>query len=181
MRRLLAALVFIVGCHDDPPSTLYDHERLAEPSTQLPLVVTRIEREYDAYRSDRHDIPIYIARLIRENARAQDIPLGLAFALVKLESGFVPWAVSHAGAIGLSQVMPPTGLEHCGLTENQLYDPARNLLCGFGYLRMLHDRHGDWSVALAAYNVGDARRARAWRTGEPDGARYAARIIEDAS
>ena len=159
----------------EPPSTY-------RATTSLPLsdVVARVHLEYDRSRAARHDIPLYMATLIRETATQEKIPLGLAFSLVRLESNFIPWAVSHAGAIGLTQVMPPTGREHCGLSPGQLKDPRLNVPCGFSYLRMLHDRHRDWSVALAAYNVGDARRARAHLTGEPDGSWYAQTVLDGA-
>lgn len=181
MRIILALFAFLLAFNlvmesdrEDPPSTEY---RVTSSWDE----VARVHSEYDGYRAHRHRIEIDIARVIRQTATDQGIPLGLAFSIVDIESDFITDAVSHAGAVGLTQVMPATGLAHCDLTRSQLFDPELNVPCGLSYLKMLHDRYGDWSVALAAYNVGDARRKRAWRTGEPDGSSYAARVLEGAS
>jgi len=71
-------------------------------------------------------------------------------ALVKNESGGNPEAVSPAGAIGLTQLMPGTA-EGLGVDP---YDPEQNLLGGARYLRQQFDRFGSWDLALAAYNAG---------------------------
>lgn len=119
------------------------------------------------------------ARLIREAADRHGIPHRIAFRLVWVESRFNPEAVSHAGALGLSQVMPPTGAAHCGLTPVELFDPHLNLDCGLSYLAMLHRRFGAWVPALASYNVGAARHLRAHTTGEPDGLGYARLVLRE--
>lgn len=73
-------------------------------------------------------------------------------ALVQAESGFNPAAVSHAGAQGLTQLMPSTA-RMLGV-ENPL-DPAQNLAGGAKYLsQMLREFNGDVKLALAAYNAG---------------------------
>jgi soluble lytic murein transglycosylase-like protein len=151
------------------------------PALNGDTIVTRIQREYDEYRAHRHNIDREMAESIRHAATSNNIPLGLAFSLVKVESSFTTTAVSHAGAVGLTQVMPATGVAHCGLQRAELLEPEPNLHCGMSYLRMLFDRYSDWSVALAAYNVGDTRRRRAHLTGEPDGSWYAERVLDGSS
>jgi soluble lytic murein transglycosylase-like protein len=65
-------------------------------------------------------------------------------AVVWIESGARPYAVSSKGAVGLMQIMPKTyaGLRtryHLGPNP---YDPRDNILAGVAYLRELQDFTG---------------------------------------
>ncbi len=71
-------------------------------------------------------------------------------ALVHAESRFCPTAVSHAGAIGLGQLMPGTA---ASLGVNP-WDPLQNLWGTASYLRQKYLEFDDWTLALAAYNAG---------------------------
>lgn len=95
-------------------------------------------------------------------------------ALVAVESGGDPFAISRAGAVGLTQLMPATAREQAtrlgvaDFDEEQLTDPALNLRLGASYLaRMLKRFDGDEAFALAAYNAGPQRVLR-WREAAPD-------------
>lgn len=90
---------------------------------------------------------------IERAADANDIDPTLLNALVWVESDFDPNAVSHAGAIGLAQLMPDTA---AGLGVDP-YDPAQNLEGGARFLSAMIDRFGRTDLALAAYNAGPAR------------------------
>lgn len=175
---IIAASVAVVfsSCTSKPETVDYVHEHRG-PNVVLAETVERIHSEYDLFQAYSRSITVRLARLIRESATKQGIPSNIAFALVDLESDFIRTAVSPAGALGLTQVMPPTGLEHCGLRPDQLLQVELNLDCGFSFLSMLHARYDSWSLALAAYNVGPARLTRAHRTGEPNGAWYASKIL----
>lgn len=81
----------------------------------------------------------------------------LLASLVWAESGFQPAAKSHAGAIGLAQLMPATA---AGLGVDP-HDPAQNLEGGARFLRSMLDQFGTPALALAAYNAGPGRVARA--------------------
>jgi soluble lytic murein transglycosylase-like protein len=81
----------------------------------------------------------------------------LLAALVWTESNFRPDAVSHAGAIGLAQLMPGTA---AGLGVDP-WDPVHNLDGGTRYLRTQLERFGRVDLALAAYNAGPNRVERA--------------------
>ncbi len=81
----------------------------------------------------------------------------LLAGLVQAESGFRPDAVSHAGAIGLAQLMPGTA-DGLGVDP---HDPVQNLDGGARYLREQLDRFGSVELALAAYNAGPGRVAQA--------------------
>jgi soluble lytic murein transglycosylase-like protein len=77
----------------------------------------------------------------------------LLASLVWTESNFRPDAVSHAGALGLAQLMPGTAR---GLGVDPR-DPLQNLDGGARYLRTQLDRFGRVDLALAAYNAGPGR------------------------
>jgi soluble lytic murein transglycosylase-like protein len=83
-------------------------------------------------------------------ARRHGIPEDLFLRLVQQESGWNPGAVSHAGAIGLAQLMPETAVR-LGVDPE---DPLENLDGGARYLRQQYDRFQSWRLALAAYNAG---------------------------
>lgn len=71
-------------------------------------------------------------------------------ALIQAESRYCPTAVSHAGAIGLGQLMPGTA-EALGVNP---WDPLQNLWGTANYLRQKYLEFEDWTLALAAYNAG---------------------------
>jgi soluble lytic murein transglycosylase-like protein len=78
-------------------------------------------------------------------------------ALVAVESGFRPRAVSSAGAAGLTQLMPGTARE---LGVEDRFDPADNLRGGAEYLARQLLKFQDLRLARAAFNAGPARVER---------------------
>lgn len=123
-----------------------------------------------------HDVPSELlalaypldfpAVLDAEARKAGLDPLFVA-ALVRVESLWEPGAVSHAGALGLTQVMPATGeaiaaaLDVNGFTPSQLLQPSVSLQFGAHYIGEQVRQFGEPFVALAAYNGGPSRAA-AW-------------------
>lgn len=97
------------------------------------------------------------AQPIVDAATAAGVDPALLASLVQHESGFDPQARSHAGAIGLGQLMPATA---AGLGVDP-HDPAQNLAGSARYLREQLDRFGTAELALAAYNAGPSRVAQA--------------------
>lgn len=89
-------------------------------------------------------------------AQAAGIDPELLTAVVWTESGFQADAVSPAGAIGLTQLMPGTA-DQLGVDP---YDPYQNLEGGARFLRTMIDRFGRLDLALAAYNAGPVRVSR---------------------
>jgi soluble lytic murein transglycosylase len=107
-------------------------------------------------------------------------PLLLA-ALIRQESLWDARAVSIADAVGLTQVIPPTGaaiaqaLGRPTFHVEHLFDPALSLRFGAFYLREQLDTHGSPVRALAAYNAGPRNAAR-WAEGAVDDADFVANI-----
>jgi soluble lytic murein transglycosylase-like protein len=93
------------------------------------------------------------AAAIEATAARHGLDGRLLAALVWTESNFQPDAVSHAGALGLAQLMPGTAR---GLGVDPR-DPLQNLDGGARYLRAQLDRFGRVELALAAYNAGPGR------------------------
>ena len=100
--------------------------------------------------------------LIRAAAERSGLDADLVKAVVAVESGFEPTAVSDKGAVGLMQVLPATG-ERYGVRpdrrrsiEQKLADPAINLDVGTRYLADLRRQFAARpELALAAYNAGE--------------------------
>ena len=93
------------------------------------------------------------AAAIDAAAAAHGVDGRLLAAVVWTESGFRPDAVSHAGAIGLAQLMPGTA-RGLGVEPR---DPLANLAGGAAYLHAQLQAFGRADLALAAYNAGPGR------------------------
>ena len=100
----------------------------------------------------------------------------LLHALVIVESGYRPDAVSSAGAGGLTQLMPGTAVE-LGVADR--FDVDQNLDGGADYLARQLNRFGDVRLALAAYNAGPGRVARLGRVPEiAETQTYVVRVVD---
>src|SRR5687767_3129872 len=104
----------------------------------------------------------YLHHIVGE-IEARGMPLELALLPV-VESAFNPVAYSRARASGLWQFIPDTGRRY-GLKQNWYYDGRRDVMAStnaaLDYLQFLVDEFdGDWLLAVAAYNCGEARVAR---------------------
>jgi soluble lytic murein transglycosylase-like protein len=90
---------------------------------------------------------------IRYAAAQYQIPEALLHAVITAESAYDPQAISHAGAVGLMQLMPETARRYGVGNRN---DPAANVRGGTRYLHdLLVMFDNDLLLALAAYNAGE--------------------------
>lgn len=147
-------------------------ERIRNGFTMSDVDHVSVDREVEWF--VRH--PAYLDRTFKRGERylhyivneieARKMPLELALLPI-VESAFNPVAYSRARASGLWQFIPATGRRY-GLKQNWYYDGRRDVLAAttaaLDYLEFLvAEFDGDWLLAVAAYNAGEAGVARAVR------------------
>ena len=103
----------------------------------IPMVSTHKSRSANGYRA-----------LAAVSSERYGVPVSLIMAIMETESSFNPFAVSHAGAYGLMQVMRDTagrdvftriyGRDYSP-DHNYLLNPAKNIDAGTAYLSILRD------------------------------------------
>ncbi|HEX6638265.1 MAG TPA: lytic transglycosylase domain-containing protein [Steroidobacteraceae bacterium] len=109
---------------------------------------------------DRDERMLILKNVFCEANRAGEIriPPGLLMAIIDIESAFNRYAVSHAGAVGLMQVMP-FWPESLGMRRHQLIKAPENIRMGCAILRFYLKREGNnISRALARYNGSTGKR-----------------------
>jgi len=94
--------------------------------------------------------------LLRKVLRQADVPLELAY-LPHVESSFDVDAASHAGAIGLWQLMPETAKQRLLRVDAKVDErkhPYKATAAAAGYLRDAFDQLQSWPLAITSYNYG---------------------------
>ena len=110
---------------------------------------------------------------VSKYAYEYNVPEPVILAVIKVESGFNPRAVSYDKdgeiiAMGLMQMVPKTFEWLCSdehlderLHEDDLFEPEISIKYGTYYLSYLHKKFDrNWDTALAAYNGGEGNVAK---------------------
>ena len=111
--------------------------------------------------------PFPYRELVQREAKEWGLDPFVIAAIIRQESAFKADIVSHAGAVGLMQVMPPTGAELArrhgpsGFHEANLTSPEVNLHLGAAFFVDMSARYkDDLPLVLSAYNAGPTRATR---------------------
>ncbi len=133
-------------------------KEVAKPVEPEPPKLPEHTSNYGAAQINAANRALY-APLIEKAAAQYQLDPALVHAVITVESGYNPQAVSPAGASGLMQLMPDTARRH---GVKNIFDPAENIQGGTRYLRFLLDMFkNNLDLALAGYNAGEHAVAQA--------------------
>ena len=165
-------MIAVPGASHDPVADyLLTSLRWEQPLTlcgePVPLddrqVAERLEKEMLVSLDNRHQVILWLKRttryfpfiehVLKENGLPEDLKyLAIAESALRLHAG------SRKGAMGVWQLMPETARKY-GLTVSDRIDERRNVYqstpAAAAYLKDLYGRFQSWSLALAAYNMGE--------------------------
>jgi soluble lytic murein transglycosylase-like protein len=128
---------------------------LSFQSNTTPALTAKPSAKPTSQQTILHQRSLQIRPLVDTIANLHNVDSDLVMALIEIESGFNPHAISPKGARGLMQLMPATASRYGMRDTKELLDPARNLDIGVRHLKDLLVAHnGQWALAMASYNAG---------------------------
>ncbi|MGH2417219.1 MAG: lytic transglycosylase, partial [Candidatus Limnocylindria bacterium] len=142
------------------PSRILASQRLAIPGARAPAAQVAVASGMPASMAARVADRAVVRQVITEEANRYGVPVAFALAVAWQESGWQQEVVSHAGAVGVMQLMPDTA-EWVGEAmlghPVQINDTRHNIRAGVRLLAYYLDRYaGDRNRVLAAYYQGQA-------------------------
>ena len=155
------AAAIAAGAAAEPPRRVTSVVRADARSGRLVRSVTVAPRDVTprapgaAARPAAERIPL--GEMIDKAAREYGVDPLLVHAVIQVESGYNPFAVSPKGAQGLMQLIPSTASR---LGVKNTFDAEQNIRAGVRHLRQLQEIYKDTRLALAAYNAGEAAVSR---------------------
>jgi len=150
-------VIAAVYVYEEPNgNTVITDSRIKKPGYKL-------KKSYSssAYRSKTQRAQ-YQARTIKSKYDAEIVNAALKYdlepsfikAVIHIESAFDRYALSHAGAMGLMQLMPATASSY--QLKQDHFNPRRNIEAGVQHIKDLMERYNnDKRLSLAAYNAGE--------------------------
>lgn len=174
---------------DEPEPPAAPEQPLVRPGTEMPQLTPAASKgigpwkQWVAKQNGRltdQQIEIIVHSVIYYSA-LYGVDHRLVFSVIKCESGYNPSSVSHAGAIGLCQLMPGTAR---GLGVDP-WDLERNIAGGTKYLAdqlQAYAGRSNWeqcALALSAYNAGPGAVKRAGGIPDiPETVRYVEKVTK---
>ena len=126
------------------------HRGLTSFTTFVILWFTILQNAMAYWSGDRIEQAI-----IQESLKSKFVSPSLALAVAETESSFRPHVVSHAGAVGVMQVMPATAYDMYKVRQEALFDPQTNIRIGVQFLdHLIKKYNGRIDLALSHYNGG---------------------------